>query len=111
MSRSGGKDSDVLGDIVKNMGLDIEHIFINTGLEDRSVRIHGEEVADKTVRPDMPFSKVIQKYGYPVISKEVAQCVYELQKSRDKGVEEGKKLFIQNEKVKRRIKKKRRYFK
>lgn len=99
VSRSGGKDSDVLGDIVKNMGLDIEQIFINTGLEDRSVRIHGEKVADRTVHPDMPFSKVIQKYGYPVISKEVAQCIYELQKSRDKGVEEGKNYSYRMKKL------------
>lgn len=85
VSRSGGKDSDVLGHIVKEMGLDIPHIFINTGLEDRSVREHGSEVSDRTLRPDMTHIKVIQKYGYPIISKEVAQCIYDLQVARDNG--------------------------
>lgn len=87
ISRSGGKDSDVLGNIAKEMGLEIPQIFINTGLEDRTVRKHGEEVADKTLHPSMPPIKVIQKYGYPIISKDVAQCIYELQVARDNGSE------------------------
>lgn len=85
VSRSGGKDSDVLGHIVKEMGLDLENVFINTGLEDRSVRKHGEEVADKVKRPNMPPQQVLTKYGYPVVSKDVAQCIYELQNARDTG--------------------------
>lgn len=83
ISRSGGKDSDVLGDIAKRMGLNIEQIFINTGLEDRTVRRHGENVADKTLHTSMPPIKILQKYGYHVISKDVAQCIYELQVARN----------------------------
>lgn len=78
VSRSGGKDSDVLGDIVKNMGLDIEHIFINTGLEDRTVREHGKNVSDKTLYPEMAPVQIIKKFGYPIISKEVAKTIYEV---------------------------------
>ena len=85
ISRSGGKDSDVLGHIAKTMGLDIPNIFVNTGLEDRSVRVHGKEVADRTVTPDLPPMQIIQKYGYPIISKDVAQCISELQIARDNG--------------------------
>ena len=32
VSRSGGKDSDVLGDIVKRLYPDVPHVFVNTGL-------------------------------------------------------------------------------
>lgn len=75
VSRSGGKDSDVLGDIVKKMYPDVPHVFIDTGLEWISVHNHGIEIADTVLRPQMNFIQVIKRYGYPVISKEVAQKV------------------------------------
>lgn len=77
MSRSGGKDSDVLGDIVQRLYPDVPQVFIDTGLEWMSVQKHGKEVSDVILRPSMNFVQVIQKYGYPVMSKEVAQRVYE----------------------------------
>lgn len=76
-SRSGGKDSDVLGDLVRKMYPDVPHVYINAGLEWQSVQKHGKEVADKVLYPEMNFLEVIQKYGYPVISKEVSAAVYE----------------------------------
>ena len=75
VARSGGKDSDVLGDIVKKMYPDVPHVFVNTGLEFDSVRIHGTEVADEVLRPEMSFVQVITKTGYPVISKSVSHSV------------------------------------
>lgn len=77
VSRSGGKDSDVLGDIVQRLYPDVPQVFIDTGLEWMSVQKHGKEIADVILRPQMNFIQVIQKYGYPVMSKEVAQRVYE----------------------------------
>lgn len=76
VSRSGGKDSDVLGDIVKKLYPDVPHVFVNTGLEHDSVRKHGELVSDEVIRPVMRFDDVILKYGYPIISKEVSEAVY-----------------------------------
>lgn len=84
VSRSGGKDSDVLGDIVKKMYPDVPHIFVNTGLEHDSVRRHGELAADKIVKPEMRFDDVIKKYGYPVISKEVSQSLHEMRNCKNK---------------------------
>src|SRR5574344_1631947 len=75
VSRSGGKDSDVLGDIVKRLYPDVPHIFVNTGLEHDSVMKHGIDVADEVIRPEMRFDDVIIKYGYPIISKEVSECI------------------------------------
>ena len=77
VSRSGGKDSDVLGDIVKKMYPNIPHVFCNTGLEYNSVREHAVAECDEVLKPEMSFVSVIKKYGYPVISKEVSQCVNE----------------------------------
>lgn len=82
VARSGGKDSDVLGDIVKRLYPDVPQVFINTGLEYDSVRKHGIEVADKVIYPEISFPEVIKKYGYPIISKEVAQTIHELQRSK-----------------------------
>ena len=84
VSRSGGKDSDVLGDIVRKMYSDVPHVFVNTGLEHDSVRKHGELVADETIKPEMRFDDVILKYGYPLISKEIAQSLYEIQRAIEK---------------------------
>ena len=77
VSRSGGKDSDVLGDIVKKMYPEVPHVFVDTGLEWISVHNHGIEIADTVLRPQMNFIQVIKQYGYPVISKEVAQKISE----------------------------------
>ncbi len=87
VSRSGGKDSDVLGDIVRKMYPDIPHIFVNTGLEHNSVRQHGKEIADRVLTPPMSFTDIITKYGYPVISKEIAGKFEDLRKAKENGTE------------------------
>src|SRR5574344_1271553 len=83
VSRSGGKDSDVLGDIVKKLYPDVPHIFVNTGLEFDSVRKHGELIADEVIRPEMRFDDVIIKYGYPIISKNVSKRVSDARKNEN----------------------------
>ena len=87
VSRSGGKDSDVLGDIVREYFPDIPHVFINTGLEHNSVRQHGIEIADVVLTPPMSFVDIITTYGYPVISKEIAGKFNDLRKARENGTE------------------------
>ena len=77
VSISGGKDSQVLAHIVKEMYPDVPLVFVNTGLEFDSVRLKGMELADEVLRPSMDFVSVITKYGYPIISKEISQKVYE----------------------------------
>ena len=72
VSISGGKDSQVLAHIVKEMYPDVPLVFVNTGLEYDSVRLKGLKLADEVLRPSMDFVSVITKYGYPVISKEVS---------------------------------------
>lgn len=77
VSFSGGKDSTVLLDIARKMYPDIEAVFVDTGLEYLSVRKFATSQENVTVlRPTMNFRDVICKYGYPVISKEVARDVF-----------------------------------
>ena len=83
---SGGKDSTVLKHIVDSMYDDVPAVFVNTGLEYpeiqqfvRSIKAGKYECFNsdvEIVRPEMRFDEVINKYGYPVVSKEVADTVY-----------------------------------
>lgn len=83
--RSGGKDSDVLGYLVKEMYPNVKQVFCNTGLELQGVRKHALEVSDVVLTPEKSFLQIITEYGYPIISKEVAQAVYDVQNARTKG--------------------------
>ena len=76
---SGGKDSTVLLDIIRSSaGLDdIPAVFVDTGLEYPEVREFAIARADEIIRPELSFLEVIRRYGYPVISKEQAQFIYE----------------------------------
>ena len=82
VSFSGGKDSTVLKHIVDSMYDDVPALFVNTGLEYPEIqRFAMSQKNVVTVRPEMRFDEVLKEYGYPVVSKEVAQTVYEAKKS------------------------------
>lgn len=84
VSFSGGKDSTVLLDLARRMYPDMEAVFVDTGLEYPEIREFVKTV-DKvtTIRPKMQFKEVIERYGYPVIGKEVAQAIYEARSKPD----------------------------
>jgi 3'-phosphoadenosine 5'-phosphosulfate sulfotransferase (PAPS reductase)/FAD synthetase len=74
---SGGKDSTVLLDLARRAFPEIPAYFVDTTLEYPEIRDFVRSMRNVTwLRPDMPFNKVIEKYGYPVISKEVARHLY-----------------------------------
>lgn len=83
VSFSGGKDSTVLLDIVRKMYPEVKAVFSNTGLEypeiQKFVRKHDNV---EIITPKMKFSEVITQYGYPLISKEVAEAIYYARKLR-----------------------------
>ena len=73
---SGGKDSTVLLDIVRRIYPDVPAVFSDTGLEFPEVRQFAMSRENVTiVRPEMNFRKIIEQYGYPVVSKRVADTV------------------------------------
>ena len=76
VSFSGGKDSTVLLDLVRQLYPDIPAVFSNTGLEYPEIRSFAKSKGAITTRPKMSFVDVITKYGYPLISKEVANAIY-----------------------------------
>ena len=82
LSCSGGADSVVLYDIIKRLKenfmpkMEIPVVFDDTGLEEPSVRATALAIPNiKVVKPKMSFYEVLTKIGYPVISKETAECV------------------------------------
>lgn len=76
ISFSGGKDSTVLLHIVRELYPEIEAVFVDTGLEYPEIRKFVKSFDNVTIlRPEMRFDKVLEKYGYPIISKEVSECI------------------------------------
>lgn len=73
VSFSGGKDSTVLLDIVRKDWPNVEAVFVNTGLEYPEIVDFVKQHENVTIiRPKKNFKQVLTKYGYPVISKNVA---------------------------------------
>lgn len=76
VSFSGGKDSTVLLHIARSIDPDIPAVFCDTGLEYPEIREFVKTVNNVTwIKPKMNFRKVIETYGYPLISKAVANTL------------------------------------
>lgn len=76
VSFSGGKDSTVLLDIVRQIYPDVEAVFSDTGLEFPEVREFVKSKENVTIiKPEKNFKQVITEKGYPIISKSVCNCV------------------------------------
>ena len=86
VSFSGGKDSTVLAHLVHELYPDVPLIFADTGLEYPEIRQFARKMGAEIVRPKMRFDEVISKYGYPLISKEVAEAIFYARKIRGGGV-------------------------
>jgi 3'-phosphoadenosine 5'-phosphosulfate sulfotransferase (PAPS reductase)/FAD synthetase len=83
VSFSGGKDSTVLLDLARRVSPDIPAIYVDTGLEYPELRTFVQTKENVTwLRPKYPFYKIIEKYGYPVISKEVSNVIYGAKKGQ-----------------------------
>ena len=84
ISFSGGKDSTVLLDIARSIYPNVEAVFINTGLEYPEIYKFVKTFNNVTIlKPEMNFKQVINTYGYPVISKENSQYIYEIRHSTE----------------------------
>ena len=82
ISFSGGRDSTVLVHIVRSIYPNVPAVFCNTGLEyPENVSFVKSMSNIEIIRPAVPFHIIIKKWGYPVISKRVAQYIGEVQKA------------------------------
>lgn len=84
LSFSGGKDSSVLKHILDNNFRGIESVFCNTGLEYPEVIDFIKSFNNvRILKPKMAFNKVIDKYGYPIVSKEQAQYIEQYRNAKN----------------------------
>lgn len=82
ISFSGGKDSTVLLDIARKLYPNLKAVFVDTGLEYPEIRQFVKTFDNVDIlRPQKRFDQVIQEYGYPIISKEVSECVEQSRKA------------------------------
>ena len=73
-----GKDSMVVYDLVKKQYPNTPAVFCNTGLEWPEVIANIKTLDNvEIIRPKMNFKDVIDKYGYPVVSKEQSWFIYQ----------------------------------
>lgn len=73
---SGGKDSEVLLHIVRRLYPGVKAVFVNTGLEFPEIVRHVKKHRNVVIlRPAVSFHKVIERWGWPVISKNVSMAI------------------------------------
>jgi len=81
---SGGIDSTVLLDLARRIYPEIEAVFVNSTMEFPEI-VRFVKTFDNTtiLKPDMSYKQVVERYGYPVISKEQANYIHRRLKRRE----------------------------
>lgn len=83
LSYSGGKDSELLKRLVHMVRPSVLCVFVNTGLEFPEVVAHARLTPGLVeLQPAMSFKAVLERYGYPVISKKVARNVSRIRNTK-----------------------------
>ena len=83
VSFSGGKDSTVLLNLVRELYPEVPAVFVDTRLEYPEIREFVKTFDNIIIlRPKKSFKEVINDYGYPVISKEISQYLYEIKTTK-----------------------------
>ncbi len=80
VSFSGGKDSTVMLDIIRKIYPNVPAVFANTGLEYPEIVSFVKTISNvENIHPKIPFHKVIKNNGFPIIGKEQAKYIREVQ--------------------------------
>ena len=83
VSFSGGKDSTVLLHLARQIYPNLKAVFIDTGLEYPQIKEFVKTFDNvDIIRPKLSFREVLNKYGYPVISKEQSQFIYQYRNTK-----------------------------
>lgn len=87
-SISGGKDSDIMLDIITKVDTDnkVKYIWLDTGVEYQATKDHLAYLEEKydiqiiKVKAVKPIPLSCREYGQPFLSKHVSEMIYRLQK-------------------------------
>jgi len=82
---SGGKDSTVLSHLVRSIYPDVPLVFCDTGLEYPEIIKFINTFKDKNLvilKPKKIYKEVIDTYGYPIVSKENADKIYDIRNTK-----------------------------
>ena len=86
ISFSGGKDSTVLLDLVRQEYPNVPAVYVDTGLEFPEVKAFIRTFDNVTIlRPKKSFRQVVEECGYPIPSKEIAGKIEYYLKSKNRG--------------------------
>lgn len=105
LSFSGGKDSQVLAEIIKEMGPPydrIELVFFDTHNEDKSVYEIVERYNATVISSPLLPQEVIEKVGYPLFNKRIAKIIEDIRRGSAYTTAEGavNRKFIDEIKIK-----------
>ena len=77
VSFSGGKDSTILLHLARLVKPDIRAVFFNTTNEFPEIYRFIKDIGCEKIQPEMNLKSVIEKCGFPLVSKEQAQYIRE----------------------------------
>ena len=106
ISFSGGKDSTVLLDIVRNRCgyTDVPAVFCDTGLEYPELREFVNTIDNVVIlKPKKNFKQIIKEYGYPIFGKEIAETIFYSRRYIEKLKERESNLDRQTDRARSRL--------
>lgn len=90
VSFSGGKDSTVLLDLVRHDYPNVKAMFVDVPTQYPELKQFVKTFDNvDIVKPAIGFAQVCEKYGFPIFSKEVSECVYGARKYLTSLIENG----------------------
>lgn len=81
VSFSGGKDSTVLLDLVRQDYPEVEAVFVDVPTQYPELKQFAQTFDNLVIlKPKISFAEVCEKYGFPMFSKEISECVADSRK-------------------------------